>query len=88
MERKIHIKKIITMECVICKNGTTRLGNVTVTLERSGSIIAIKEVPAQVCQNCGEYFLDAEMTKEVLKRAEQAVKKGVEIEVIKMEKVA
>ncbi|MCK9413931.1 MAG: type II toxin-antitoxin system MqsA family antitoxin [Prolixibacteraceae bacterium] len=76
------------MECVICKNGTTRLGKVTVTLERSGAIIAIKEVPAQVCKNCGEYFLDAEMTKEVLKRAEQAVKKGVEIEVIKMEKVA
>lgn len=65
------------MECVICKNGTTRKGKVTVTLERNGSIIAIKEVPAQVCQNCGEYYLDAEMTKEVLKRAEQAVNKGV-----------
>jgi len=76
------------MECVICKNGTTRKGKVTVTLERNGSIIAIKEVPAQVCQNCGEYFLDAEMTKEVLKRAEQAIQKGVEIEVIKMNKVA
>lgn len=76
------------MECVICKNGTTRLGKVTVTLEHSGSIIAIKEVPSQVCQNCGEYFLDAEMTKEVLKRADQAVKKGVDIEVITMEKVA
>ena len=76
------------MECVICKNGTTRLSQATVTLERSGSIIAIKEVPAQVCQNCGEYFLDTKMTKEVLKRAEQAVKKGVEIEVINMEKVA
>jgi YgiT-type zinc finger domain-containing protein len=76
------------MECVICKNGTTYLGKVTVTLDRNGSIIAIKEVPAQVCQNCGEYFLDTEMTKEVLKLAEQAVKKGVEIEVIKMGKVA
>lgn len=76
------------MECVICKNGTTHEGKVTVTLERNGSIIAIKEVPAQVCQNCGEYYLDAEMTKEVLKRAEQAIEKGVEIEVIKMNKVA
>ena len=76
------------MECVICKNGTTRKGKVTVTLERKGSIIAIKEVPAQICQNCGEYYLDAEMTKEVLKRAEQAVSKGVEFEVIKMVKVA
>jgi YgiT-type zinc finger domain-containing protein len=76
------------MKCVICKNGTTRKGKVTVTLERDQSIIAIKEVPAQVCQNCGEYYLDPEMTKEVLNRAEQAVKKGVEIEVIRMNKVA
>ncbi|MGV8091347.1 MAG: type II toxin-antitoxin system MqsA family antitoxin [Mangrovibacterium sp.] len=76
------------MECVICKNGKTKKGKVTVTLERAGSIITIKEVPAQVCQNCGEYFLSDEMTKEVLKRAEQAVKRGVEIEVIKMDKVA
>jgi len=72
------------MECVICKNGNTQKGYVTVTLERKGSIIAIKEVPAQVCQNCGEYFLDAKITDKVLKRADAAVKNGAEIEVIKM----
>ena len=56
------------MDCVICKNGTTEPGKVTVTLERGSSLIAIKEVPADVCNNCGEYYLSAEMTKEVLKR--------------------
>lgn len=76
------------MECVICKNGTTEQGKVTVTLEREGSIIAIKEVPANICNNCGEYYLSAEMTKEVLKKAEDAFEKGVEIEVIKMGSVA
>jgi len=76
------------MECVICKNGKTSRGKATVTLERSGSIIVIKNVPADICQNCGEYYLDAEMTKEVLKRAEQSVEKGSELEVIKMKKVA
>lgn len=76
------------MECIICKNGTTEHGKVTVTLERGGSIIAIKEVPADICNNCGEYYLSEEMTKEVLKKAEDAFKKGVEIEVIKMGSVA
>jgi YgiT-type zinc finger domain-containing protein len=76
------------MDCVICKNGKTRRGKATVTLERGGSIIVIKDVPADICQNCGEYYLDTEMTKEVLKRAEQSVKKGSELEVIKMKKVA
>jgi len=76
------------MDCVICKNGTTEPGKVTVTLERGSSLIAIKEVPADVCNNCGEYYLSAEMTKEVLKKAEEAFGKGVEIEVIKMTSVA
>ena len=72
------------MDCVICKNGTTEPGKVTVTLEKEESIIAIKEVPANVCMNCGEYFLSREMTSEVLKKAEEAFRKGVEIEVIKL----
>lgn len=76
------------MDCVICKNGTTDPGKVTVTLERGNSLIAIKEVPADVCNNCGEYYLSADMTKEVLKKAEEAFEKGVEIEVIKMTSVA
>ena len=76
------------MECVICKNGKTRKGKATVTLERNVTVVVIKEVPAQVCQNCGEYYLDENMAKEVLKRAEQSVKNGSEIEIIKMQKVA
>lgn len=76
------------MECVICKNGTTEEGKATVTLELEGSIIAIKEVPAQICNNCGEYYLSEEMTKVVLKKAQDAFEKGVEIKVIKMDSVA
>ena len=76
------------MDCVICKNGKTLRGKATVTIERGGSIIVIKDVPADICQNCGEYYLDAEMTKKVLKRADQSGKKGSELEVIKTQKVA
>lgn len=74
------------MECVICKNGMTQNGFTTVTLERNDSVIVIKNVPAEVCQNCGEYYLSEEMTREVLNRANEAAKKGVEVEVIKMDK--
>ena len=31
------------MECVICKKVTTEKGNVTVTLDRGGSIIALRK---------------------------------------------
>ena len=45
------------MECVICKHGTTRSGFVTVTLDRDNCIVILKQVPADICQNCGEYYL-------------------------------
>jgi len=32
------------MKCVICKNGTTHKGKVTVTLENNGSIILILQL--------------------------------------------
>ncbi|WP_250631628.1 type II toxin-antitoxin system MqsA family antitoxin [Rhodoflexus caldus] len=73
------------MKCVICKNGTTRKGKVTVTLERKGSIVLIKNVTAQVCNNCGHYYLSSDMAKKVLQKGEESMKKGVELEVLKMQ---
>jgi YgiT-type zinc finger domain-containing protein len=71
------------MECVICKNGRTKNGLVTVPLERGRSNVIIKEVPAEICDNCGEYFLTEKVTERVLAIAEEAVKHGVEIEVLR-----
>jgi len=43
----------------------------------------IKDVPADVCDNCGEYYLSEEMAARVLELGESAVKKGVEVEVLR-----
>lgn len=37
-----------------------------------------------ICENCGDYYLDESTTQLVLKRAEEAVSKGAEVEIIKM----
>ena len=71
------------MKCVLCREGETSPGKVTVTLERGGTVIVIKEVPAEVCSNCGEYYLAEEITREVLRLAEAGIEKGVEVEVIR-----
>ena len=70
------------MNCVICKQGETRNGTATVTLERGRTTVVIKEVPAEVCENCGEYYLDEEVTQKVHELAEQSVRHGAEIEVL------
>ena len=72
------------MECVICKSGTMHDGNVTITLEKNGSIILIKEVPAQVCDVCEHYYLDEQTAKEVLKRGNDCLQKGTELEVLRL----
>ena len=69
------------MKCVICKHGDIVAETVTVTLNRGESTIVFKRVPARVCDNCGEEYLDDEITSSLLEIAEEAVNAGVEVEV-------
>jgi YgiT-type zinc finger domain-containing protein len=71
------------MTCVLCKHGETRPGEVTVTLQRGETTVILKGVPADVCTNCGEYYLSEEVTGQVLERAELAVNSGAEVEILR-----
>ncbi len=62
------------MTCVVCKKGKTRLGTATVPLERETTTLVIKEVPAQVCANCGEEYVDEETTSALFQTAEEAAR--------------
>jgi YgiT-type zinc finger domain-containing protein len=59
----------------------TAAGLVTVTLERGESTIVFKGVPAQVCENCGEQYVDERVTSDLLQQAQAAVGSGVQVEV-------
>ena len=72
------------MNCALCHNGLTEKGLVTVTLEKNKTIILIKNVEAEVCVNCGHYYLSEEMTKEVLKKGNEAISKGAELEIVNL----
>ena len=39
------------MKCAICKNGDTKEGMTTITFDRDGMILVVKDVPAQICTN-------------------------------------
>lgn len=69
------------MKCVICKKGEAKPGKATVTLERDGTTLVIKGVPANVCTNCGEEYVDEGITARLLKTAEEAARSGVEVDV-------
>ena len=69
------------MKCVICKQGGTALGTVTVTVERGSTTLVFKNVPAQVCENCGEAYVDEATTDRLLDTAETALAAGVQVEI-------
>ncbi len=71
------------MKCVICKLGETKKGSVTVTLERGETTVLIKNVPTDICENCGEYYLSDEISERVLKQVESAVTNNTEVEILR-----
>lgn len=71
------------MHCVICKQGKFRPGTTTVTLSRGDTILVIKDVPAEVCDNCGEPCLHEVVTERLLGEGEEATGRSVEMEVLR-----
>lgn len=58
-------------------------GTTTVTLERGATTIVVKDVPADVCEACGEAYLDEAVTRAVFALGEDAVKRGAEVEILR-----
>jgi len=69
------------MKCIICKDGVTENGFTSVTLERDSMLFVIKQVPAQICTNCGEAYLDEKVTEVILKMAQKAFYDGIQLEI-------
>ena len=69
------------MKCYVCKQAETRPGTTTVTLERSGRTLVYRGVPAQVCQNCGEAYVDEQVSAQLLESAEREVRNGTQFEI-------
>ncbi len=69
------------MKCLVCKNGETAPGVATVTLERDDLILVVRGVPAKICENCGEEYLEDEAANHLLTSAEEAARSGVHVDV-------
>jgi YgiT-type zinc finger domain-containing protein len=69
------------MHCVICRHGETRPGTTTVTFTRGHSTVVIRGVPADVCENCGEAYVSADVARRLLELADQIRAAGAEVAV-------
>jgi YgiT-type zinc finger domain-containing protein len=53
------------MKCIACKKGTPVAGSTTVSVDRGGVVVVVRQVPASICSTCGEEYLDAEIIKQI-----------------------
>ena len=76
------------MKCVICKHGEVKPGKVSVTLERGEATIVFKDVPAKVCDNCGEKYIDEDVARELLAKAQELIENGTQVDIRKFQRAA
>jgi YgiT-type zinc finger domain-containing protein len=69
------------MKCVICRNGETTPGLADKAFSYDGMTLVLKDVPAEICDNCGERYFDADVTGKLLKLARSAAVEGVVVDV-------
>jgi YgiT-type zinc finger domain-containing protein len=63
---------------MICKQGHTQPAQITIVLERNGYSWKKDGVPAQVCDMCGESFIDEADTAQLLEQAEASINADTE----------
>ena len=50
-------------------------------LQRGAMTVVFRNVPAQICQTCGEQYVDEKISSRLLSQANEALHSGVEVEV-------
>lgn len=69
------------VNCPLCRNGRLQTGCADTSILREGLALVIRDVPADICDNCGEQFFDADVTDRLLDIADEAVEAGVSVDV-------
>lgn len=76
------------MKCVVCKQADAQPGFATVTFQRGESTFVVKDVPAQVCPNCGEEYVDSSVAAELLRSTEELLNAGAQVDIRRYAAVA
>ena len=61
------------MKCLICKHTHMKEGTTILPIERGNAILLITDIPAQVCANCGEPYLDEDTARDVQELANETL---------------
>lgn len=71
------------MRCIVCKFGETELGATTYNLNLDAMTLVVKNVPASVCDACGEGYLELEVSARLQEIVDDAKTGGVDVLICK-----
>jgi YgiT-type zinc finger domain-containing protein len=71
------------MKCIVCKNGDTEKKLVNFTGTREGYFVVVKDVEAEVCNNCGEIYYTSESMNFIESKIKEGLKNSEKVEVLK-----
>ena len=71
------------MQCFVCRFGKIEPGVTTYNLNREPMTLVVKDVPAGVCDACGEGYLDPDVSTRLQEIVKDAINSGVELMVRK-----
>lgn len=74
--------------CMFCKCDTVKESTTTHVVNYKGSVIVVKNVPCEECEQCGEIFYSDEVAERLEKIVEAAKTLLQEISVIDYERAA
>ncbi|HXL57774.1 MAG TPA: type II toxin-antitoxin system MqsA family antitoxin [Chitinophagaceae bacterium] len=71
------------MKCIVCKNGDTEKKKVNFTGTQQGYFLVVKDVEADVCNNCGEIYYTSENMNFIEAKIKEALKNSEKVEILK-----
>lgn len=67
--------------CPIC-GGTTTKSKTTFSVDKGETLIVVRDVPANVCQQCGEEWIDDSTSAKLERIVDEARDKNTQVEIV------
>ena len=75
------MKRVISERCPLC-GGRKQPGKTTYSADLGSGVILVRNVPATVCMQCGEAWIDPHTAQKLEQITQAAREKGLQVKVV------
>lgn len=69
-------------QCLFCKGKSFSKGTTSLSFERDHHVVVLRDIPATICNQCGEAYFDAEVAERVDAQSEKAFAQNLDVGVL------